>query len=107
MDKFLVVFRGAAIAEAAEPEDEAQVWDGWFHALGSALVDRGALSYGSVEVPSRLVGPKLSSSALSGGYAIIAAADFDDAVRIVQTLPDFRRKRVGRDCPLAPGSSVR
>jgi hypothetical protein len=91
MDRFLVVFRGAAIEEAEEPEDEAEVWDGWFHALGSALVDRGALSYGSVEVHSRLVGPKLSSSALSG-YAIIAAADFDDAVRIVQTCPIFDEK---------------
>jgi len=91
MDRFLVVFRGATIGEAVEPEDEAEVWDGWFHALGSALVDRGGLSYGSVEVPSRLIGPKLSSSALSG-YAIIAAADFDDAVRIVQTCPIFDEK---------------
>jgi len=91
MDRFLIVFRGEGIAEAAEPEDEAQVWDGWFHALGSALVDRGALSYGSVEVSSRLVGAKPSSSALSG-YAIIAAADFDDAVRIVRTCPVFDEK---------------
>lgn len=91
MDKFLVIFRGAAIGDAQEPEDEAQVWDGWFHALGPALVDRGDLSYGSVELPSRLIGPKLSSSSLSG-YSIIAAADFDDAVRIVQTCPIFDEK---------------
>jgi hypothetical protein len=91
MDRFLVVFRGATIGEAQGPQHVPQAWDGWFDALGSALVDRGALSYGSVEVPSRLIGPKLSSSALSG-YAIIAAADFDDAVRIVQTCPIFDEK---------------
>ena len=106
MDRFLIVFRGARIAEAEEPEDEAQVWDGWFHALGSALVDRGDFSYGSVEVPSRLVGPKLSGSALSG-YAIIAAVDFDDAVRIVQTCPIFDEKGSVEIAHLRQAASIR
>ena len=88
MDRFLIVFRGATSGGAQESEDQAQVWDGWFHALGSALIDRGALSHGSIELPNRLLGPKLSSSALSGD-SIIAAADFDDAVRIVKTCPIF------------------
>lgn len=106
MDRFLVTFRGASIDEANEPEDEAQVWDGWFHALGSALVDRGALSYGSVEVASRLIGPKVSSSALSG-YAIIAAADFDDAVRIVKTCPIFDEKGSVEIAHLRPAPGAR
>jgi len=106
MDRFLVVFRGATNGAAEEPEEEAQVWDGWFHALGSALVDRGALSYGSVEVASRLIGPKVSSSALSG-YAIIAAADFDDAVRVLKTCPIFDEKGSVEIAHLRPGASAR
>jgi hypothetical protein len=106
MDRFLIVYRGAAIGEAEEPEYAAQAWDGWFHALGSTLVDRGDLSYGSVEVSSRLIGPKLSSSALSG-YSIIAAVDFDDAVRIVQTCPIFDEKGSVEIAHLRQAASVR
>jgi hypothetical protein len=106
MDRFLVVFRGATIGEAEGPQHAPQAWDGWFDALGSALVDRGAFSYGSVEVATRLIGPKLSSSALSG-YAIIAAADFDDAVRIVQTCPIFDEKGSVEIAHLRQAASVR
>jgi hypothetical protein len=91
MDRFLVVFRGATIGEAEGPAYDPIAWEAWFSALGAALVDRGALSYGSIEIPSRLIGPKLSSSALSG-YSIIAAADFDAAVRVVQACPIFDEK---------------
>lgn len=91
MDRFLIVFRGATIGEDEGPPHHPDSWNAWFDALGPALVDRGALSHGSVEVPSRLIGPKLSSSALSG-YAIIAAADFNDAVRLAQTCPIFDEK---------------
>jgi hypothetical protein len=88
MDNFLVVFRGATIGEAEGPQHVPQAWHDWYTSLGPALADRGALSYGSIELPNRLLGPKLSSSALSG-YSIISAADFDDAVRIVKTCPIF------------------
>ena len=91
MDKFLVVFRGATIGEAEGPQHVPQAWDDWYAALGSALVDRGALSYGSIEMANRLLGPKLSSSAMSG-YSIIAAADFDAAVEIVNSCPIFDEK---------------
>lgn len=88
MDRFLVVFRGGTVGQAEGPDYNPLRWDAWFNELGAALLDRGALSYGSVEVPTRLIGPKLSSSALSG-YCIIAAADFDDAVRLAQAAPVF------------------
>ena len=91
MEKFLIVFRGATIGEAEGPQYQPDSWDAWFRDLGAALVDRGALSHGSVEVPTRLIGPKLSSSALSG-YAIIAAADFNDAVRLAEACPIFDEK---------------
>jgi hypothetical protein len=91
MDRFLIVFRGATIGEAEGPEHVPARWDAWFSELGSALLDRGALSHGSVEVATRLVGPKLSSSALSG-YCLIAAADFDEAVRLARSSPIFDEK---------------
>ena len=88
MEKFLVVFRGGATGEAEGPQYRPELWDAWFGELGSALLDRGALSHGSVEVPTRLIGPKLSSSALSG-YCLIAANDFDEAVRLAESSPIF------------------
>ncbi|QNA89945.1 hypothetical protein G4G28_18205 [Massilia sp. Dwa41.01b] len=91
MEKFLVVFRGATVGEAEGPRHDPLRWDSWFEGLGQALLDRGALSHGSVEVPTRLVGAKLSSSPLSG-YCVIAASDFNDAVRLAQASPIFDEK---------------
>jgi hypothetical protein len=88
MEKFLIVFRGATIGQAEGPQHDPARWDAWFNELGGALLDRGALSHGSVEVPTRLIGPKLSSSALSG-YCLVAAGDFNDAVRLAQSAPVF------------------
>ena len=91
MDRFLIVFRGATIGESEGPRHEPARWEAWFSELGGALVDRGALNHGSVEVPSRLLGPKTSSSALSG-YCVIAASDFNDAVRLASLAPIFDEK---------------
>jgi hypothetical protein len=88
MEKFLVVFRGGAVGEAEGAQHRPALWDAWFSGLGAALLDRGALSHGSVEVPTRLIGPKLSSSALSG-YCLIAAGDFNEAVRLAESAPVF------------------
>ncbi|WP_156648688.1 hypothetical protein [Massilia sp. Leaf139] len=88
MEKFLIVFRGATVGESEGPRHNPLQWDAWFDGLGAALVDRGALSHGSVEVPTRLIGPKLSSSALSG-YCLVTAADFNEAVRLAESSPIF------------------
>ena len=88
MERYLIVFRGGTIEEQEGPQHDPGMWNAWFQALGSALVDRGALSHSSVEVPNRLLGPKLSSSALSG-YAVITAASFDDAIRLAEACPIF------------------
>ena len=88
MEKFLVVLRGGTAGESEGPRHQPERWDAWFSELGTALIDRGALSHGSVEVPTRLIGPKLSSSALSG-YCLISAGDFNDAVRLAESSPIF------------------
>ncbi|MCA1247866.1 hypothetical protein [Massilia sp. MS-15] len=91
MERYLIVYRGSTIDESEGPQHDPQRWSAWFDALGGALVDRGALTHSGVEVPSRLRGPKLSSSALSG-YSVIHAADFNEAVRLAEDCPIFDEK---------------
>ena len=89
MEKFLIIYRGAAGGpELDSAEHNHAIWSAWFNSLGGALVDRGSLTHASVEVPSRLMGPKLSSSSLTG-YSIIAAADFNAAVKLAEACPIF------------------
>ena len=56
--------------------------------LGAAVIDRGSLTHNSVEVTSRLLGPKLSGSTLAG-YSLVAATDFNEAVRLAEECPIF------------------
>lgn len=84
MDRFLIIYRGAS--EPGERREDA--WRAWFDTLGAALLDPGSLTQDSVEIPSRLIGPKLSGSSLSG-YSVIEAADFNAVVRMVQDCPIF------------------
>jgi hypothetical protein len=91
MERYLIVFRGSTVDEEEGPPHDPARWESWFTDLGAALVDRGALAHSSVEVPSRLLGPKLSGGSLSG-YCIIAAADFNEAVRMAEACPIFDEK---------------
>ena len=84
MERVLIIYRGAS--EPGERQEDR--WRAWFGALGPALLDPGSLTQDSVEIPSRLIGPKLSSSSLSG-YSVIEAADFNAVVRMVQDCPVF------------------
>lgn len=92
MSRFLIVYRGAPGGHESEgAEHVPSNWQAWFDGLGSAVIDQGGLTHSSVEIPSRLRGPKLSSSALSG-YSIIEAEDFDAAVKIAEDCPIFDEK---------------
>lgn len=88
MERYLIVYRGApgGTSEASEPHPER--WSAWFDTLGPALVDRGSLTHNSVEVTSRLLGPKLSGSTLAG-YSLVAAGDFNEVVRLAEECPIF------------------
>lgn len=89
MSQFLIVYRGAAGGHESEGAQHNEAnWQAWFDNLGGAVVDRGTLTHSSIEIPSRLRGPSLSASSLSG-YSIIEAADFDAAVRIAEECPIF------------------
>lgn len=88
MDRFLIVYRGAADGSKDAPPREPGRWRAWFEGLGGALVDRGSLAAAAVEVPNRLLGPKESTSSLSG-YAVVAASDFNAAVALAEACPIF------------------
>ena len=104
MDRFLIVYRGAPAGDDAEgAQHEPQRWAAWFDALGADLVDRGSLTRSSIEIPSRLIGPKLSGSALSG-YSVVQAADFDAVVRLVQACPVFDERGSVEIARLADGA---
>lgn len=91
MERYLIVYRGSTVDESEGPQHDPQRWATWFDSLGAALVDRGALAQGSVEVPSRLRGPKINTASLSG-YSVIGAADFNEAVRLAEQCPIFDEK---------------
>ena len=88
MARFLIVYRGAPGGASDAADRNTERWNNWFGQLGSALVERGGLTHSSVEIPSRLLGPKLSSSSLSG-YSLLEAADFNAAVQLAETCPIF------------------
>ena len=89
MSRFLIVYRGAPGGQESEGAQHfPPTWQAWFERLGGAVLERGSLTHSSVEIPSRLLGPKVSSSALSG-YSIVEAADFNEAVRMAQECPIF------------------
>lgn len=88
MEQFLLVFRGPpAGATDATPHDAAR-WNAWFSELGSAVAERGKLCLGSVEIKTRLAGPNISADTLHG-YSVIAAADFNEAVKLGMGCPVF------------------
>lgn len=88
MERFLIVYRGAADGAADAPERRQAPWRDWFASLGEALVDRGSAAQGAVDIPNRLLGPKESTSSLSG-YAVLQAADFNAAVALAKACPIF------------------
>jgi hypothetical protein len=88
MERFLIVYRGAPGSTPEALERDPQRWRTWFDSLGANAVDRGSLAAAAIDIPSRLLGPKESTSALSG-YCVIAAADFNAAVDLADACPIF------------------
>jgi hypothetical protein len=88
MDRFLLVYRGAPDGTPEAREHDQQRWNSWFESLGTKVLDRGSLSHASVDIDTRLAGPKASSSALAG-YCLVSAADFNEAVKLSEQCPIF------------------
>jgi hypothetical protein len=90
MSKYVLVYRGGAMAETEEAQQAAMAaWGAWFGSLGAAVVDGGA-PFGA----SAAVGGGASTTGLTG-YSILEAADLGAAAQM------------GEGCPiLADGGSV-
>jgi hypothetical protein len=88
MDRFLLVYRGAPDGSAESNQHDLGRWASWFESLGDRILDRGGLSHASVDIDTRLAGPKASSSSLTG-YSVVAASDFNEAVALAQQCPIF------------------
>ena len=65
MDRLLLVYRGAPDGSAESRQHDLQRWASWFDSLGDRLLDRGGLSHASVDMDTRVAGPKSSSSSLT------------------------------------------
>lgn len=88
MERFLLVYRGSPDSPPDPPQHDAQRWTRWFDSLGGRMLDRGSLTHGSVDIDTRLAGPKASSSSLAG-YSVLAATDFNEAVALAEQCPIF------------------
>jgi len=88
MERFLLVYRGAPDGTAEARQHVPQRWVSWYDSLGGRLLDRGSLTHASVDIDTRLAGPKSSSSSLAG-YSILAATDFNEAVTLAEQCPIF------------------
>ncbi len=82
MGKYVLVYRGGAMAETEEAQQAAMAaWGAWFGSLGAAVVDGGA-PFGS----SAAVGGGAAGSGLTG-YSILQADDLDRAVALAGGCP--------------------
>lgn len=88
MERFLLVYRGSPDGTAESGQHDAQRWENWFDSLGGRMLDRGSLTHASVDIDTRLAGPKSSGSSLAG-YSVLAATDFNEAVTLSEQCPIF------------------
>lgn len=88
MERFLLVYRGEPDGAKDANRHDPQRWSSWFDLLGAHVLDRGSLTHASVDIDTRLAGPKSASSALCG-YSVLAAADFNEAVALAEQCPIF------------------
>ena len=97
MEKFMLIFQGGNMQELSPEEAQASMgkWMAWIDKLakagqyvaGEPLLPGGKLIKGS---PSGVTdGPYTEGKELVGGFFIINAADYDEAVALCADYPDF------------------
>jgi hypothetical protein len=103
--KFLLIYRTPAGSEQSGPPSPAELeammatWNGWKAKFKQQVVDLGdGLKPGGRQLKGGVVtdGAFIESKEVVGGYSIIAAANYDEALT------------VARGCPIAsmPGGSI-
>jgi hypothetical protein len=79
MANYLFAYRGGAMADTPEAQQEAMnAWMSWFGSLGEAVVDMGAPFGPSASVSSDGTPGGAGASGLTG-YSVIAAEDLSQA----------------------------
>ena len=97
MAKFLFVYRNSIELdkemENASPEQMQEAmaqWGHWFQSVGAAVVDGGdgLLRTGKIVKSNTITdGPFIEAKELVGGYSILEAANYDEAVEHAKTCP--------------------
>jgi hypothetical protein len=88
MAQFVVVYKGGAMADTPEAQQESMDrWMSWFTTLGDAVVQMGSPFTASAAVAS----DGSTSDATTGltGYSVLEASDVDDAARLSASCPIF------------------
>ena len=87
MAKFVLVYKGGAMAETPEEQKKSMdQWINWFGDLGNAVVDGGAPFGQSAGLDSKGKSSKGGASALTG-YSIIETTSLADATKKAKGCP--------------------
>ncbi len=97
MEKFMLIFHGGISPDSSPEEMQANMgkWMAWVdelvksgtYASGEALIPGGKLVKGSASGVTD--GPYTEGKEVVGGYFIVNAASYDDAVALCAGYPDF------------------
>lgn len=95
MAKFLFVYRDPVEPRTPPSPEEMQaflaLWGKWFEQFPGAIVDGGdaLMPTGKVLRPGGVVtdGPYVEAKEMLGGYSVVEAAGYDEAVAIAQGCP--------------------
>jgi hypothetical protein len=86
MGKYVLVYKGGAMAETPEAQDAAMAaWGAWFGTLGDAISDMGAPFGTSTAVTSD--GSRVGASSGASGYSILTADSLDAAADLAKGCP--------------------
>ncbi|MFL5790908.1 MAG: hypothetical protein ACJ76A_05335 [Actinomycetota bacterium] len=86
MAKYLLLYAGGSMPETDEQRDVVmKAWDGWFHTLGTGLVDGGNPISASKKISAD--GSISSGAGDASGYSIIEADSLDAATDLAKGCP--------------------
>lgn len=97
MEKFMLIFHGGMSPDSSPEEMQSNMnkWMAWVdkliksgtYASGEALIPGGKLVKGSASNVTD--GPYTEGKEVVGGYFVVNAASYDDAVALCADYPDF------------------
>lgn len=99
MKEFMLIFKGPPYDHFdLSPEEIQESMNKWFAWVEKLKQQEKYISGEALQVPAKMVsgtdqvvtdGPFVEAKELVGGYFVVKAADFDEAVEISRDFPDF------------------